>query len=70
MTFDPAKDIYFFHTIDFKGSAAERRIHNSEATRHVLVCSPHLLQITFENVKFDKYLNRMFYLVIKHNLNQ
>ena len=70
MTFDRAKDIYFFLTIDSKGSAAERRIHDSEATRYVLVCSPQLLQIAFENVKFDKYLNRMFYLVIKHNLNK
>ena len=70
MTFDRAKDIYFFHTIDFKESAAERRIHDSEATCYVFVCSPHCLQIAFENVQFDKYLNRMFYLVIKHNLNQ
>ena len=59
-----------FHTIDFKGPAVEDRIHDSEATRCLLVSSPHWLEIAFENVKFDKYLNRMFYLVIKHNLNQ
>ena len=41
MTFERAKDVYFFHTIDFKGSAAEDRIHDSEATRYLLVCSPH-----------------------------
>ena len=60
----------FFSYDKLQRSAAEDGIHDSEATRYLFVCSLHWLQIDFENVKFDEYLNRMFYRVIKHNLTK